>query len=177
MQINSLVLLIALSTLSGCFSSDQSRPVIVVDKSINQHNIESTRLGETRTDKKTKNNKTSKHVPRSKSWSIPVKAKVLKKFSQQHPGIAFNTQAKQPIRSIRDGKVVYIGDKMKSHGQMIIVKHPLGFYSVYTQTQSQQIKLGDTVIKGQLIAKTTQKHFYFEMKKFETPINPLNYLK
>lgn len=177
MQINSLVLLITLSTLSGCFSSDQSRSVIVVDKSINQHNIEPTRLSSTHSEDTPKSKKTAKHAPKSKSWSIPVNARVIKKFSQQHSGVTFNTQAKQSIRAIRDGKVVYIGDKIKSHGNMIIVKHPLGFYSIYTQTQSQQIKLGDEVNKGQIIAKTTQRDFYFEMKKFETPINPLNYLK
>ena len=163
--------------LSGCFSSNQVHSVIVVDKSINQHNIAQARLGDVQPSKKTTPNTISKPATKQKSWSIPVHAKVVKKFSKQHQGVTFNTQANQSIRSIRDGKVVYIGDKIKSHGNMIIIKHPLGFYSVYTHTQSQQIKLGDSVYKGQVIAKTTANDFYFEMKKFETPINPLKYLK
>ncbi len=60
---------------------------------------------------------------------------------------------------------------------MIIIKHPLGFYSTYTQNQSLKVKDGDNVTKGQVIALTSNNDFYFEMKKFETPINPLKYLK
>jgi lipoprotein NlpD len=66
---------------------------------------------------------------------------------------------------------------MKSYGQMIIVRHPLGFNSTYTQTQSLQASLGDSVDKGQVIAMTTDQPFYFEMTKFEQTINPLKYLK
>jgi lipoprotein NlpD len=35
---------------------------------------------------------------------------------------------------------------------------------------------GDSIEKGQLIAITGDKPFYFEMKKYEEPINPLKYL-
>jgi lipoprotein NlpD len=66
---------------------------------------------------------------------------------------------------------------MKSYGKMIIIKHPLGFYSTYTQNQSLKVKHGDKIKKGQVIALTGKGDFYFEMKKFETPINPLKYLK
>jgi lipoprotein NlpD len=66
---------------------------------------------------------------------------------------------------------------MKSYGKMIIIKHPLGFYSTYTQNQSLKVKNGDKIKKGQVIALTGKGDFYFEMKKFETPINPLKYLK
>jgi lipoprotein NlpD len=35
---------------------------------------------------------------------------------------------------------------------------------------------GDEIEKGQVIAITGNKPFYFEMKKYEEPINPLKYL-
>jgi lipoprotein NlpD len=66
---------------------------------------------------------------------------------------------------------------MKTHGTMIIIRHPLGFYSTYTQTQSLLVALGDEIIKDQVIALTNSKPFYFEMKKFKQAINPLIYLK
>jgi lipoprotein NlpD len=40
------------------------------------------------------------------------------------------------------------------------------------QNQTLQVQSGDKVKKGQVIATTGKNNFYFEMKKFETPINP-----
>jgi lipoprotein NlpD len=45
------------------------------------------------------------------------------------------------------------------------------------QNQTLQVQSGDKVKKGQVIATTGKNNFYFEMKKFETPINPIKYLK
>jgi hypothetical protein len=39
-----------------------------------------------------------------------------------------------------------------------------------------QVQSGNKVKKGQIIATTGKNNFYFEMKKFETPINPIKYL-
>ncbi len=156
-----------LMTLSGCFSSSPKPSVIVVEKSINQQNIDQARLGSPI--KAVKNPK--------KTPNIPVVGKVVKTFSEQHPGLTFNTQPNQPVRAILDGIVAYSGGKTKSLGKMIVIKHPLGFYSSYTQNQSLKVKSGDEVKRGQVIALTGTDNFYFEMKKFKVPINPLKYLK
>lgn len=175
MLIRSLLIIFISSILSGCFSSSPKSKVIIIEKSINQHNIDQTRLANNEVIvNETKKNQ--KQVAKS-SWSIPVAGKVVKTFSKQHTGLTFNTKPGQNVRAIRDGVVAYSGNKMKSHGKMIIIKHPLGFYSAYTQNQSLKVIDGDKVKKGQIIASTGQDDFYFEMKKFETPINPLKYLK
>lgn len=175
MLIKSLSVVIVAMALSGCLSSSNKPQVVIIEKSINQHNIDQTRLANNvAIVKKTKQikKKTSK-----KSWTIPVAGKIIKTFSKKHTGLTFNTKPNQDVRAIRDGVVVYSGDKMKSYGKMIIIKHPLGFYSTYTQNQSLEVKYGDKIKKGQVIALTSKDNFYFEMKKFETPINPLKYLK
>ena len=59
---------------------------------------------------------------------------------------------------------------------MIIIKHAFGFYSTYTQNQEYYVREGDHIVKGELIAKTGKKPFYFEMKKYSDTINPLKYL-
>jgi lipoprotein NlpD len=81
------------------------------------------------------------------------------------------------VRAVKDGMVVYSGNKNKKNGKTIIIKHALGFYSSYMQNQTLQVQSGDKVKKGQVIATTGKNNFYFEMKKFETPINPIKYLK
>ncbi|MDC9726602.1 MAG: M23 family metallopeptidase [Candidatus Thioglobus sp.] len=175
-------------SLSGCYSQSPKRAVIVVEKSSQLENINHQRLeGATIpekisriTDSSAKNNnkKTVKKIAKkTTNWRIPVNAKVSQTFSKQKPGVVFATHNGQAIRSIRDGKVVYIGDKIKSDGTIIIIRHPLGFSSIYTQTQALQASLGDQVKKGDVIANTNDQPFYFEMKKFDQAINPLKYLK
>ena len=150
--------------LSGCLTNDPGQ-VSVIDKSFNISN----------TDLSTKVIASDSNTG---SWVWPVKAKILKDFSvkDKHLGLTFNTQAGQEVFAIRAGTVVYSGDKLKSLGKMIIIKHAFGFYSTYTQNQEYYVREGDHIEKGELIAKTGKKPFYFEMKKYSDTINPLKYL-
>ena len=114
----------------------------------------------------------------NKNWSLPVDAEILKKFSVEnnHPGLTYDNVLGQDVRAVRKGEVVYSGDKMTSYGKMIIIKHAYGFYSIYNQNHEIYVSEGDSIEKGQVIAITGNKPFYFEMKKYEEPINPLKYL-
>lgn len=170
---NKLLIIIISVVISGCFSSSGSK-VVIVDKSTTRDNI----IKETKLEKSSKDDSIGEQSVTS-SWSLPVDAEVLKNFSkkQQHLGLTFNTKPGQKVRSVRDGIVAYSGDIMKSYGKMIIIKHPYGFYSSYTQNKTLIVFDGDKVKKGQIIATTSDKPFYFEMKKFKEPINPIKYLK
>ena len=124
------------------------------------------------------NNSKAKAASDNKNWSLPVDAEILKKFSieNNHPGLTYDNLLGQDVRAVRKGEVVYSGDKMTSYGKMIIIKHAYGFYSIYNQNQEIYVSEGDSIEKGQVIAVTGNKPFYFEMKKYEEPINPLKYL-
>ena len=150
--------------LSGCLTNDPGQ-VSVVDKSFNISNSDLS-------------TKVIASDSNTGSWVWPVKAKILKDFSvkDKHLGLTFDTQAGQEVYAIRAGTVVYSGDKLKSLGKMIIIKHAFGFYSTYTQNQEYYVREGDHIEKGELIAKTGKKPFYFEMKKYSDTINPLKYL-
>ncbi len=150
--------------LTGCLTNDRGQ-VSVVDKSFNISNPDLS-------------TKVIASDSNTGSWVWPVKAKILKDFSvkDKHLGLTFDTQAGQEVYAIRAGTVVYSGDKLKSLGKMIIIKHAFGFYSTYTQNQEYYAREGDHIEKGELIAKTGKKPFYFEMKKYSDTINPLKYL-
>ena len=124
------------------------------------------------------NNSKAKATSDNKNWSLPVDAEILKKFSieNNHPGLTYDNVLGQDVRAVRKGEVVYSGDKITSYGKMIIIKHAYGFYSIYNQNQEIYVSEGDSIDKGQVIAVTGNKPFYFEMKKYEEPINPLKYL-
>ena len=153
-----LILFLSL-ILSGCLTNDSGQ-VTVVEKSFN---------------KVLEDNQVASN---NKNWSLPVDAEILKKFSieNNHPGLTYDNVLGQDVRAVRKGEVVYSGDKMTSYGKMIIIKHAYGFYSIYNQNQEIYVSEGDSIEKGQVIAITGNKPFYFEMKKYEEPINPLKYL-
>ena len=161
-----LLTLLLLIFLSGCFTNDAGQ-VTVVEKSFNK--IESEQ-------QQTKSKTSKSNV--SNNWSLPIDSTVLKNYSEKdnHFGLTYNNSAGQEVRAIRKGEVVYSGDKMTSYGKMIIIKHAYSFYSIYNQNQELLVSEGDIIEKGGLIALTSDKPFYFEMKKYEEPINPLKYL-
>jgi len=164
MHTKCLILFLSL-ILSGCLTNEPGQ-VTVVEKSFNKVLDEN------------QNNAQAKLASNNKNWSLPVAAEILKKFSLEnnHAGLTYNTVLGQDVRAVRKGEVVYSGDKMTSYGKMIIIKHAYGFYSIYNQNHEIYVSEGDSIEKGQVIAITGNKPFYFEMKKYEEPINPLKYL-
>jgi lipoprotein NlpD len=161
-----IIIAIVSMALIGCFFSKNNKPVIIIDRSTTQESINPMVHPANKKSKKTM----------EKNESIPVTGKIIRFFSKAHQGLTFNTYFNQPVRAIRDGVVIDSEDK-KDQGKMITIKHPLGFYSSYVHNQTLEVANGDKVKKGQIIAHTGKDFFYLEMKKFETLINPLNYLK
>ena len=161
-----LITLLVFVCLSGCLTN-QPGQVVVEEKSFNA--VESS--SQVSISKSNKSNV-------KKNWSLPVDSPIQKNYSEKdgHYGLTFNNAPGQEVRSVRKGEVVYSGDRMASYGKMIIIKHAYGFYSIYNQNQKLLVSEGDTIEKGELIAITGDKPFYFEMKKYEEPINPLKYL-
>ena len=161
-----LLSLVVIICLSGCLTNKPGQ-VFVEEKSFNM--VESS-------------SQVSKTQPKKtnikKNWSLPVDSPIKKNYSENdgHYGLTFDNAEGQEVRSVRKGEVVYSGDRMATYGKMIIIKHAYGFYSIYNQNQELLVSEGDTIEKGQLIAITGDKPFYFEMKKYEDPINPLKYL-
>ena len=161
-----LLTLVVFICLSGCLTN-QPGQVVVEEKSFNM--VESSsQVSKTQ----------SKKTDVKKNWSLPVDSPIQKNYSEKdgHYGLTFDNASGQEVRSVRRGEVVYSGDRMASYGKMIIIKHAYGFYSIYNQNQELLVSEGDTIEKGELIAITGDKPFYFEMKKYEEPINPLKYL-
>ena len=161
-----LITLFVFVCLSGCLTN-QPGQVVVEEKSFNA--VESS--SQVSISKSNKSNV-------KKNWSLPVDSPIQKNYSEKdgHYGLTFDNAPGQEVRSVRKGEVVYSGDRMASYGKMIIIKHAYGFYSIYNQNQKLLVSEGDTIEKGELIAITGDKPFYFEMKKYEEPINPLKYL-
>ncbi|GAA0136699.1 M23 family metallopeptidase [Paenibacillus sp. YSY-4.3] len=99
-----------------------------------------------------------------------------------HAGIDIAGKIGDPVYAAAAGKVV-AAESNRSRGKYIIIQHPNGLQSWYMHLNEIKVSEGDTVKKGQTIAKlgnsgrSTGAHLHFEIVKGDKKVNPLSYLQ
>jgi murein DD-endopeptidase MepM/ murein hydrolase activator NlpD len=87
------------------------------------------------------------------------------------------------IHAAGGGVVAYSGNELKGYGNLILLRHPEGYVTAYAHASALLVKRGDTIVRGQAIAKagTTGEiafsQLHFEVRKGSTPVDPLRFLK
>jgi len=106
----------------------------------------------------------------------------LGKGKQFHCGLDISCEPGTTVKAALNGNVIFSGWK-DGYGNVIILKHDKGYITVYGHNSNNLVVEGDTVEKGQEIAKSgmtgsvTGAHLHFEIRKYVTPLNPLRYFK
>ncbi len=78
--------------------------------------------------------------------------------------------------------VVYAGNEVRGYGNLVLIRHPNGFVTAYANNGELDVKRGETVRRGQVIAKSgetgnaTSPQLHFEVRKGSTPVDPTQYL-
>ncbi|MCA1933345.1 MAG: peptidoglycan DD-metalloendopeptidase family protein [Calditerrivibrio sp.] len=86
------------------------------------------------------------------------------------------------VRSVYEGVVKYI-DWIKGYGNLIIVSHDDGYYTIYANIDDVMVKVGQKINKGEKIGiidvdiKEMQHYLYFEIRKNNNALNPQDWLK
>ena len=99
-----------------------------------------------------------------------------------HTGIDIKTSRGMVIRSARDGRVAYSG-WMGGYGKVVVVEHAGGQSTLYAHCSSVMVPQGTKISQGQNIARvgttgrSTGPHLHFEVRRGNSPVNPLQYLK
>ena len=71
---------------------------------------------------------------------------------------------------------------MRGYGNLVLIRHPNGFVTAYANNGELDVKRGETVRRGQVIAKSgetgnaTSPQLHFEVRKGSTPVDPTQYL-
>ena len=96
----------------------------------------------------------------------------------------FNIQAARgtPVAAAAGGTVIYAGNELRGFGNLVLIKHKDGWTTAYAHNETLLVKKGDTVTRGQIVAKagstgsvaTPQVHF--ELRKGTRAVDPLDYL-
>lgn len=98
-----------------------------------------------------------------------------------HNGIDIANATGTPIYATADG-VVRVVDYESGYGKRIIISHQEDYESMYAHLYSYQVRVGDRVNKGQIIALmgdtglSTGPHLHYEVIKNGEKINPIAYL-
>jgi murein DD-endopeptidase MepM/ murein hydrolase activator NlpD len=117
----------------------------------------------------------------------PVRGRVIAGFGPkpnglQNDGINLAVPEGTPVKAADDGVVAYAGNELKGYGNLVLVRHSNGFVTAYAHASEIMVKRGDTVKRGQVIAKSgqtgnvTSPQLHFEIRKGATPVDPSQYL-
>ena len=121
------------------------------------------------------------------SW--PVAGRIAVNFGEtpaggvRSNGIEIDTERGGEVRAIHEGRVIY-ADWMNLLGQLIIIDHGGGYWSLYGHTEEQLFKRqGDTVKAGDVIATVgdsggrKRPGLYFEVRQNGKPVDPRGWFK
>jgi murein DD-endopeptidase MepM/ murein hydrolase activator NlpD len=117
----------------------------------------------------------------------PVRGKVITSYGAKtngkaNDGINLAVPEGTPIKAAEDGVVAYSGNELKGYGNLVLVRHANGYVTAYAHASELLVKRGDTIKRGQVIAKSGQSgevgspQLHFEIRKGSTPVDPLQFL-
>lgn len=120
------------------------------------------------------------------SWPVPSSTRVSSHFGarwgKDHEGIDIPARRGASIVSMADGVVVYAGNRMGGYGNITVISHHGGIFSVYAHAKKNFTRKGQKVHKGQVIAevgttgRSTGPHLHFEVRHNSEAIDPLKFL-
>jgi len=117
----------------------------------------------------------------------PVRGKVItgygaKTNGKANDGINLAVPEGTPVKAAEDGVVAYSGNELKGYGNLILIRHANGYVTAYAHASELLVKRGETIKRGQVIAKSGQSgevgspQLHFEIRKGSSPVDPLQFL-
>lgn len=117
----------------------------------------------------------------------PVKGRIVSGFGpketgKHNDGINVAVPKGTSIKSAENGVVAYAGSELQPYGNLVLIRHANNWVTAYAHNDELLVKRGDTVRRGQIIAKAgqsgsvSQPQLHFELRKGSKPVNPLSYM-
>jgi murein DD-endopeptidase MepM/ murein hydrolase activator NlpD len=98
-----------------------------------------------------------------------------------HDGVDLDAAEGTTVHAAASGKVFYYGEQ-PGYGNLLILEHADGFYSVYGHLLRASVAVGQFVEMGQAVAQTgntgisSGPHLHFEIRNRDYPVDPRIYL-
>lgn len=119
----------------------------------------------------------------------PARGQIITGYAQKgddgkrNDGIDISMPVGSPVKAAENGVVIYSGDGLKDYGNTVLVRHDNGLVTVYANADTLNVKRGDKVQRGQVIAssgmsgKASTPRLHFEVRKNATPVDPTGFLE
>ncbi len=120
-------------------------------------------------------------------FKMPVEGKIISRFGQpdnggKNDGINIAAPAGTPVRASASGSVVFVGDQLRTYGNMVIIKHEGRRNTTYAHLGKTFVSKGQQVAQGDAIGtvgKTGQvaiPQLHFALREGATPEDPMHYM-
>lgn len=104
------------------------------------------------------------------------------KKNMPHRGIDVQARIGTPVMATADGVVSDIQNTRSGFGKLVKISHAMGFQTYYGHLDSFEVKRGQVVSKGELIAysgnsgMSTGPHLHYEVRYGEKPLDPAHFI-
>ncbi len=92
-------------------------------------------------------------------------------FYMVNYGELYTATKNAPVKSVGLGTIIF-RDELLRWRETVVVQHDDNYYSVYAGLANVKKSVGDRVMKNELIGATKSEVLYFELRHFDSPINP-----
>ncbi|MBU2580550.1 MAG: peptidoglycan DD-metalloendopeptidase family protein [Alphaproteobacteria bacterium] len=132
---------------------------------------------------------TSEALGASDKLLWPVRGKMVAGFGARadgthNDGVNFAVPSGTDVMAAQDGVVAYAGSELRSYGNLILVRHDNGWVTAYAHNDKLLVSRGDSVKRGQVIAKSgatgqvSEPQLHFELRQSsKKPVDPIPYLE
>ena len=119
-------------------------------------------------------------------WPVPSSSTISSGFGTRwgrpHEGIDIPGKVGAHIVAASEGVIVYSGSEIGGYGNITVIAHRNGFFTVYAHARKNFTHKGQRVFRGQVIAeigmtgRTYGPHLHFEMRKNGEAIDPSSFI-
>ena len=118
----------------------------------------------------------------------PVEGRLISRFGVKGKGLhndGINLAAPRgaPVQAAQAGVVAYAGNELRGFGNLVLIRHDRGLMSAYAHNEALLVKSGETVRRGQTIARVgssgsvDRPQLHFEIRRGREAVNPLRFLR
>lgn len=122
-----------------------------------------------------------KHQYRRVSSRMGIRRDPFTGKQRMHAGIDLPVPVGTPVYAAEGGTVTHAGYR-KGYGPTVDIAHQRGWKTRYAHLSKLQVKVGETVEKGQQVARSgnigrsTGPHLHFELRDGNRPVDPLPHI-
>ncbi|HEX7947000.1 MAG TPA: M23 family metallopeptidase, partial [Phenylobacterium sp.] len=110
----------------------------------------------------------------------PLKGQLLSGFgdkgtSQRNDGLNIRANTGDPVRAAAAGEVIYAGDQVPGFGNLVLISHPDGWVTAYSNLSKIEVRMREKVNQGQEIGQAgstggvTEPQLHFEVRYRSNP--------